>query len=83
MYENQLNLVICRKTKKYPHYLLLNSFEVNIFAPSIDTASYTASYLEKVYYSIKTRYFLYNKLKHNILYVFQGAIVIHFQEIMF
>ena len=40
MYENQLNLVICRKTKKYPHYLLLNSFEVNIFAPSIDTASY-------------------------------------------
>lgn len=79
MYENQLNLVICRKTKKYPHYLLLNSFEVNIFAPSIDTASY----LEKVYYSIKTGYFLYNKLKHNILYAFQGAIVIHFQEIMF
>lgn len=51
------------------------------------TSSYlsigTASYLEKVYYSIKTRHFLYNKLKHNILYAFQGAIVIGFQEIIF
>lgn len=31
----------------------------------------------------KTRRFFCNVLKHNILYVFQGAIVIGFQEIIF